>query len=43
MKESDLLGKKPWVYIDLDGVLADLFGHATNVNQELMLRKCLQF
>ena len=33
MKESDLLGKKPWVYIDLDGVLADLFGHATNVNQ----------
>jgi len=33
MKESDLLNKKPVIYVDLDGVLADLFAHATNVNK----------
>ena len=33
MRESDFTKEKPIVYVDLDGVLADLFAHATNVNQ----------
>lgn len=33
MRESDLLQGKPILYLDMDGVIADLFGHATNVNQ----------
>lgn len=33
MKESDLIGKKPIIFVDMDGVLANLFAHATNVNK----------
>lgn len=33
MRESDLTTSNPECFLDLDGVLADLFGHATNANQ----------
>lgn len=32
MRESDLMTGNPEVYVDMDGVLADLFAHATNAN-----------
>lgn len=33
MRESEFVKNKPICYVDMDGVLADLFAHATNVNK----------